>query len=91
MAAPAAGAAAQPSLMPDAGQFVSVPITDVMATTSLAAGASLAVPVAGIGDGVPSGASAVVVVIKTGRARRRPGMCRRGTPIPGIPGWLRWG
>ena len=65
VAAPAAGAAAQPSLMPDAGQFVSVPITDVMATTSLAAGASLAVPVAGIGDGVPSGASAVVVVIKT--------------------------
>ena len=60
-----AGAAAQPPLMPDAGQFVSVPIIDVMSTTSMAAGANLAVPVAGIGVGVPSNAGAVVVVIKS--------------------------
>lgn len=61
----AAGAASQPPLMPDAGQFVSVPIIDVISTTSLAAGKSLAVPIAGVGLGVPSNASSVVVVIKS--------------------------
>lgn len=65
VAALPAGAAAQPSLMPDAGQFVSVPIVNVMSTTSLAAGASVAVPIAGAGFGVPSNAGSVVVVIKS--------------------------
>jgi hypothetical protein len=51
--------------MPDAGQLVSVPIKDVMSTTSLAARKSLAVPVAGVGLGVPSNAFFVVVVIKS--------------------------
>ena len=60
-----AGAASRPPLMPDAGQLVSVPIKDVMPTTSLAAGKRLAVPVAGVGLGVPSNASFVMVVIKS--------------------------
>jgi hypothetical protein len=61
----AAGAASRPPLTPDAGQLVSVPVKDVMSTTALAAGNSLAVPVAGVGLGVPSNASFVVVVIKS--------------------------
>jgi len=65
--APVAEASGLPSLMPDVGQFVAVPMYNALTTTAVASGQSISVPVTGAG-GVPSGADAVVVKINTAQA-----------------------
>ena len=65
--APSAVASSQPSLLPDAGQFVAVPMYNVQPSTTVASGHSITVTVTGA-DGVPSNADGVVVKINTGQA-----------------------